>query len=90
MEYTGRQVLFSARERQDGQWRLAAWVRAEYDSEGPLIPVQHAWKVVPLAFESNDWQMLALLQEAVRYVKQHVEEAVAPEDSDQLDLWGTI
>lgn len=90
MNYTGRQVLFSAREREDGQWRLAAWVRAEYDTDGPLIPVQHAWKVVPLAFESNDWQMLALLQEAVRYVRAHNDEVGPPEDSDQLDLWGSV
>jgi hypothetical protein len=90
MNYTGKQVLFSAREREDGLWRLAAWVRAPYDADGVTNPVQHAWKVHPLAFESDDWVLLALLQEGVRYVRQRNDEADLVEDPDQLDLWGEV
>lgn len=89
MQYTGRRVFFTAREREDGQWRLAAWITSPDDSDEPLIPVQHAWKVVPLRFDSNDWILLALIQEGVRYVSAY-NENVEPEDSDQLDLWGDV
>lgn len=90
MQYTGRRVAFTAREREDGQWRLSAWVNAAYDSDEDMVPVQHAWKVKPLSFESQDWQLLALLQEAVKYVSARNEESVDPEDPDQLDLWGDV
>lgn len=90
MQYTGRRVAFTAREREDGQWRLSAWVNAAYDSDEDVIPVQHAWKVKPLSFESQDWQLLALLQEAVKYVSARNDESVDPEDPDQLDLWGDV
>lgn len=90
MEYTGRRVVFTAREREDGQWRLAAWMNAPYDSDGEAIPLQHAWKVTPLKFESDDWQLLALLQESVRYVKERNDERLDPEDPDQLDLWADV
>lgn len=90
MDYTGRRVFFTAREREDGLWRLAAWITARDDGEGDLIPVQHAWKVSPLAFVSDHWQLLALLQEAVRYVKDRTDETDESPDTDQLDLWGDV
>lgn len=90
MDYTGRRVFFTAREREDGQWRLAAWITARDDSDDDLIPVQHAWKVVPLQFDSHDWQLLALLQESVRYVSARNDETTDPEDPQQLDLWGDV
>lgn len=90
MDYTGRRIVLTARERADGQWRLAAWVNAAYDATGDPIPVQHAWKVTPLNFASDDWQLLAMLQEGVRYVKDRNDETVEPEDPDQLDLWSDV
>lgn len=90
MDYTGRRVLFTAREREDGQWRLAAWITARDDDDGDLVPVQHAWKVTPLNFQGEAWQLLALLQEGVRYVAARNEETQDPEDPDQLDLWGDV
>lgn len=90
MDYTGRRIVFTARERADGQWRLAAWMNAPYEATGEPIPVQHAWKVTPLNFASNHWQLLALLNEAVRYVQARNDEAVDPEDPEQLDLWSDV
>lgn len=90
MEYTGRRVFFTAREREDGQWRLCAWVTARDEDDGPLIPVQHAWKVVPLSFREPGWVLLALIQEALRYVAARNDEHLEAEDPEQLDLWADV
>ena len=89
MEYTRRRVVFTARERTDGQWRLAAWVDDPRLDTHPEVTTSHAWKVVPLSFEHPTWVMLALISEARRYLQSVSENETEP-GQDQLDLWGSV
>lgn len=89
MEYTRRRVCFTARERADGQWRLAVWLDDPRLDTHPEVTTSHAWKVVPLSFEHPTWVMLALVSEARRYL-EHISEVEGKQDPDQLDLWGSV
>lgn len=89
MEYTGRKVTFTAHEREDGFWRLWVALRQEKDSDYARYPVDHAWKTKPLAFDSESWTTLALLQEAVAHMRALCE-LEGEEHPDQLDLWGQV
>lgn len=89
MEYTRRRVVFTARERADGQWRLACWLDDPRLDTHPEVSTTHAWKCVPLSFDEPTWIMLALIGEAGRYLKSIAENSDhTPEE--HLDLWGTI
>lgn len=90
MNYTGRQVLVSVREREDGQWRYAVWMRDDRAESDTLMPFQEAWKGYPLRFDGAAWQVQAVLQDVVRYVKDVNERRSDQEDADQLDLWSDV
>jgi len=89
MEYTRRRVCFTARERTDGQWRLAVWIDDPRLDESPDAITSHAWKVTPLSFEHPTWVMLALTGEARRYLLA-ISENEAQQQPDELDLWGSV
>lgn len=89
MEYTGRQVLMSVREREDGAWRFAVWMRRANDT-AQTHPFEAAWKDVPLAFDNEAWLVEGIIANALRYVKHVNENTPVPPDQDALDLWGDV
>lgn len=89
MEYTGRRVILTAREREDGWWRLAAWLDDQSPDAPHLGRYEEAWKARPLQFDTPSWTMLAIAQEMVRYLRD-VAELVGQEQPDELDLWGDV
>ena len=89
MNYTGRQVLVSVREREDGAWRFAVWMRDERGASEEVVPYQEAWKDVPLQFDDPGWLVEGIISNVLRYVK-HVNENRTPEQVEELDLWGDV
>lgn len=79
----------TAREREDGFWSFAIWLETPAVDWDQADRLDHAFKAKILQFEGLEWTMLAVVQEAHRYV-MHVAELAGAEQPDALDLWGNV